>query len=663
MEVAENPEESRHILNYKIMINKIFTLLFVALFGIGTQGFAQTEELIIGFDGSDGLQYLTNEQLRFIYFTTPDAKGYDVSEIGVHVNNLSDAGTLKMAIYDDNEALVFETDELTVTGGVDEYVFELVPSGTLTLEDLTSYRIAVMGSSPLKIDAHSDPVHNGTATFISTASYAIYTTVSYPTFPDPLFIDGASYRVISVVLKAYTEPTSYTISTSSTPADGGTTSGGGTFTQGQSVSLTATPATGYDFVNWTEDGTEVSTSATYSFSVTEDRTLVANFELQTFNISASVLPANSGTITGDGTYDYNTTCELVATPETGYDFVNWTVDGTEVSTDATYSFTVTENRTLVANFELQTFEISASVLPANSGTITGAGTYDYNTTCELVATPEIGYDFVNWTEDGTEVSTDATYSFTVTENRTLVANFELQTFNISASVLPANSGTITGDGTYDYNTTCELVATPETGYDFVNWTVDGTEVSTDATYSFTVTENRTLVANFELQTFEISASVLPANSGTITGAGTYDYNTTCELVATPETGYDFVNWTEDGTQVSTNATYTFTATSNRTLVAEFTTTASISDLSETGAIIVYPNPNNGQFTIEFDNNYIGDLNIKIYSVTGSVIKELKINKALGKYSYDIDLGNIAVGTYYIGLSTSKGKVTKTIIIH
>ena len=66
--------------------------------------------------------------------------------------------------------------------------------------------------------------------------------------------------------------------------------------------------------------------------------------------------------------------------------------------------------------------ISAS-LPAEGGTVTGAGTYNSGETCTLTATANSGYTFTNWTENGTIVSTDAVYSFTVSENRTLVANF------------------------------------------------------------------------------------------------------------------------------------------------------------------------------------------------------------------------------------------------
>jgi uncharacterized repeat protein (TIGR02543 family) len=69
----------------------------------------------------------------------------------------------------------------------------------------------------------------------------------------------------------------YSISLSANPAAGGSTSGGGTYSSGASVTVNATPAIGYTFVNWTEDATVVSTNASYTFTVSANRTLVANF--------------------------------------------------------------------------------------------------------------------------------------------------------------------------------------------------------------------------------------------------------------------------------------------------------------------------------------------------------------------------------------------------
>ena len=68
-------------------------------------------------------------------------------------------------------------------------------------------------------------------------------------------------------------------------------------------------------------------------------------------------------------------------------------------------------------------EITALVIPANSGTVTGTGTYEMGTTCTLTAIANEGYTFLYWIENETVVSTDATYSFVVIEDRNLVAGF------------------------------------------------------------------------------------------------------------------------------------------------------------------------------------------------------------------------------------------------
>ena len=72
-----------------------------------------------------------------------------------------------------------------------------------------------------------------------------------------------------------------------------------------------------------------------------------------------------------------------------------------------------------------TYEIAASANPTEGGTVAGAGTYVHGSSVTLTATPNEDYNFVNWTENGEEVSTDAEYTFDVTAARTLVANFEV----------------------------------------------------------------------------------------------------------------------------------------------------------------------------------------------------------------------------------------------
>ena len=69
------------------------------------------------------------------------------------------------------------------------------------------------------------------------------------------------------------------------------------------------------------------------------------------------------------------------------------------------------------------FVINATANLAEGGEVSGGGTYPEGTECILAATANQGYTFTNWTENGEVVSTEATYSFTVSGNRDLVANF------------------------------------------------------------------------------------------------------------------------------------------------------------------------------------------------------------------------------------------------
>jgi hypothetical protein len=188
----------------------------------------------------------------------------------------------------------------------------------------------------------------------------------------------------------------------------------------------------------------------------------------------------------------------------------------------------------------------------------------------------------------------------------------------------------------------------------------------DAAYSTTNWTNIDAAASFSTDCgyiiYTISATVNPVNSGTIVGAGDYIADVTVTLTATANTGYTFLNWEEDGTEVSTNAAYSFTATADRTLVANFVDVTGVFDVSLSKSVEVYPNPNSGQFKLDFDNDYIGNLNIKLYSVNGSVIKQLDLNKSSNKFTCNFDLDNIAAGTYYIDITTTKENFTKTVII-
>ena len=125
------------------------------------------------------------------------------------------------------------------------------------------------------------------------------------------------------------------------------------------------------------------------------------------NVSVNCNPSNSGAVTGTGSYHKGTEVILTATPNVGYRFVNWTENNIVVSSDLEYLFVITSERNLVANFTLIDYDVTTSVNIENSGTVTGAGNYLHGDEVTLTAIPNVGYRFVNWTENNEVISEES----------------------------------------------------------------------------------------------------------------------------------------------------------------------------------------------------------------------------------------------------------------
>ena len=537
----------------------------------------------------------------------------------------------------------------------------------------------------------SATINNGTANITFTA----------PGTPGTATLTVFGYNMITyiatidIVSGGVTE---YTVSVSAEPEEGGTVSGGGTFTSGQSCTVSATPNANYSFTNWTENGNVVSTNASYTFEVTDNRNLVANFTYvpQNYTINVSAQPTIGGTVTGGGSYQEGQSCTVTATPATGYTFTNWTEGSTVVSTNASYTFEVTANRNLVAHFTANTYTVNVSAQPTIGGNVTGGGTFNYGQSCTVNATPAANYNFTNWTENGSVVSTNASYTFTVSANRNLVANFTYvpPTYTITVSANPTEGGTVTGGGTFQQGQSCTLTATAfvaqfqlqscaifvsaypveggiatgggsylygdnvtvtataNEGYDFISWVEGDIVVSTEANYSFTVTGSRSLTAIFEMQTFEVKVTVDPQEAAEVIGAGTYRYGDEVTLTLNRNEDWAFENWTENNEVVSEEMTYTFIITSNRYLTAHFTHTEGL--VENNLQVMVYPNPTKDNVTVESE----GLSHIRIVNTYGQTVynADHEGGQAI------IDLSQMAKGIYMMHIEANGGQAIRKIVV-
>ncbi|MDE5543781.1 MAG: InlB B-repeat-containing protein [Bacteroidales bacterium] len=228
------------------------------------------------------------------------------------------------------------------------------------------------------------------------------------------------------------------------PEEGGTVTGDGKYEQGSTVTITATPAEGYSFVEWQDvEGNVVSADASYTFVVTANVTYTALFKQngavvdKEYTIDLNVLPERiAGTVTGAGTYKEGTMVTISATANSGYSFVQWQdAAGRMLSEQSTYTFEATANVIYSALFEknvdtTQEYTVTLNVLPnLNAGSVEGNGIYRGGEKATITAKPAAGYVFVAWLNGSDTLSKQATYSFIVGGDVTYAALFAKATAN------------------------------------------------------------------------------------------------------------------------------------------------------------------------------------------------------------------------------------------
>lgn len=389
----------------------------------------------------------------------------------------------------------------------------------------------------------------------------------------------------------------YTIAVSASPSYGGTVSGGGTFNSNAPVTVTATPNGSFAFVNWTEFGTPVSTSASYSFNPQASRTLVANFAPSsasaTFDFDTGSPPVGPGAGMPGSQTAGGVTAYFTASGNTWSVqniFASWVpgvfsgnflypnsmsrgsiaVEFSRPATNFSMAFftgEVSSEYDVAGLVQVTAYTDSAMASPVATNSARGdwlTGAYPEGTLSLGSATP-----FVKVKIEMPTQSPAPSYLFWVDN---LVVQLAAPTFvTITASASPTNAGILSGDGAFLAGESVTLVATPNAGYDFVNWTESGVPVSASASYTFAATTNRVLTANFVQlpPSWSIGTTALPSNGGTTLGDGIYTNGQPVVVSALASSGYDFVDWTEDGVAVSRSADFSFNATTNRLLVANF----------------------------------------------------------------------------------------------
>lgn len=332
----------------------------------------------------------------------------------------------------------------------------------------------------------------------------------------------------------------------------GMTSGGGEFVKNTTITISATPYPGYQFVSWNDGNTD----ATRTITVQDDSVAyTATFRPIVYGkIELLVDDSHHGLASGGGSYPVGTQTNLIASAYEGYHFTRWSDDNANANRTVVVE---PGTKRLTASFARNTTSVvTLNTSTPQYGILSGGGVHTIGSTATIRATANPGYHFVSWNDGNTSASrtiqvggTDCSY----------LATFEANPCTPITTESNSTGGGITsGSGSYPQGSTITINATANPGYRFVKWEDDSTSASRTIIIG---TNEATYTAYFERNT--LTAVTLLRNNdayGTVSGSGVFVAGSSLSISATAQTGYRFVRWNDDSTQTTRTITVPQTST-------------------------------------------------------------------------------------------------------
>jgi uncharacterized repeat protein (TIGR02543 family) len=373
----------------------------------------------------------------------------------------------------------------------------------------------------------------------------------------------------AVDMGAYeTTVTQYTLTLNATDGSITPNPAGGTYDDGTSVTLTATPDSGFEFTGWSGDASGTTNPLTITMDA--DKTITATFApiQRTLTLNATNGSVTAAPNPGTGSYDDGSVVTLTATPDAGYEFTGWSGDAS--GTTNPLNITMDADKTVTANFGpiQRTLTLNATNGSVSAAPNPGTGTYDDGSVVTLTATPDAGYEFTGWSGDAS--GTTNPLNITMDADKIVTANFSPIQRTVTINAV---NGTVLTDpnpvnGTYDDGTSVTFTPKANLGYVFVGWSGDFTGSTSPRTV--TVLSDLNITANFApiQRTLTLGAPTngyITANPGPVNG--TYDNGSVVALTAVPDPGFEFVGWSGDASGNSNPVNVTMD--SDKTVTAAF----------------------------------------------------------------------------------------------
>ncbi len=227
------------------------------------------------------------------------------------------------------------------------------------------------------------------------------------------------------------------------------------------------------------------------------------------------------------------------------------------------------------------------------------------------------------------------------------------TVNTTTTASPPSGGVFTGGRSFTCNGIDTLRVFKNPGYDLIGiYDEGGNFITSDSLWYYPIDVNefstdKQFTAVLQKKSFTITTAVNPANAGTVTPGGTYDYGTSKTLETHKKIGYVFLHWKKNNIFYSSDSIIPITIDDNANYVAVYDIATGIKNNTLDIDVSIYPNPTSDVVNIAVAS--IGKFNgvISIVNILGQTLEQRVVNASTSNFQFDVSTFN--KGSYFISL--------------